>query len=296
MHSQMDLINLEKARFTCRIGVSEEERQNPQEILVDLKVFFDTKKAAKTDLLSDTIDWSQIHLLLNDLLEKSEFKLIESAAEKIANCVLTKFPASQVIARVTKPLALRNKNVESASVEISRFNTDVLIALGSNLGDRQQNLVKAVELIKEKCRILKTSPIYETPPMYNEAQGSFLNAAALVATPLSASELMEFLLSVEEKMGRVRTVKNAPRIIDLDLLFYGDLAINDHGLEIPHPLMQERLFVLQPLNDISPDYVHPVLKKTVKRLFSELKDGKGIRFFNTRIESLHKISGGGLDK
>ena len=144
---------------------------------------------------------------------------------------------------------------------------NVYIGLGSNLGDKEENIKKAITLLKQKCRILKISSLYETEPMYYKDQDWFLNCAIKIETDLTPLELFSFLQSIEKKLGRVRTIKYGPRIIDLDILFYGNKIINDDKLIVPHPKLHERLFVLEPLNEICPNFVHPVLKESISRIF-----------------------------
>ncbi|MDK2786321.1 MAG: dihydroneopterin aldolase / 2-amino-4-hydroxy-6-hydroxymethyldihydropteridine diphosphokinase [Thermotoga sp.] len=147
-----------------------------------------------------------------------------------------------------------------------------MIALGSNLGDREMNLKTALVKMKERgMYIEKLSSFVETEPYGYTDQPKFLNAVCLVETDLSPRALLNTLLAIEREMGRVRTVKWGPRVIDLDIVFYEDLIVNEEGLIIPHPDAHNRLFVLEPLSEIAPDLVHPVLKKTVQELLIELK-------------------------
>lgn len=143
----------------------------------------------------------------------------------------------------------------------------VYIGLGSNLGDKGENLKKAVDLLKEKCKILKSSSLYETEPVGYKEQGWFLNCAIEIKTNLNPQELLEFLLLIEKRLGRVRAIKNGPRTIDLDILFYDNKIINENNLIVPHPRLHERAFVLEPLNEICPNFVHPVLKKSINKLY-----------------------------
>jgi len=149
---------------------------------------------------------------------------------------------------------------------------NVYIGIGSNLGDRLANIDKALSLLSSKCKIIKKSSIHETEPVGYKEQGKFLNGVVSVETELKADELMEFLLDIEKKLGRIREIKNGPRIIDLDILFYGDEVIDSDKLIVPHPKLHERLFVLEPLNEIAPEFIHPVLKKSVKELLSLIKN------------------------
>ena len=124
-----------------------------------------------------------------------------------------------------------------------------------------------VSQIKGVC-FLRASKIYETEPVGGPPQGKYLNAVWEIETDLAAEVLLKELLKIENEMGRVRTVKNSPRPIDLDILFYGHEIIKKPGLEIPHPRLHERWFVLKPLADLAPDFVHPVMRKTIKELLN----------------------------
>ncbi|MBI2572560.1 2-amino-4-hydroxy-6-hydroxymethyldihydropteridine diphosphokinase [Candidatus Woesearchaeota archaeon] len=146
----------------------------------------------------------------------------------------------------------------------------IFISLGSNLGERKENLAQAITLLKLKCTVLKTSSIYETKPMYNLDQPPFLNQVIEIETSLLPHELLYHCLEIETNMGRVRTIKNEPRIIDLDVLLYKDVIINTTNLILPHPLIQDRAFVLAPLCDIAPLKIHPVLNKRMVELLEKV--------------------------
>jgi len=135
----------------------------------------------------------------------------------------------------------------------------IYIGLGSNLGNKEENIHGAIEFIREKCEILKTSSLYEAEPVGYKDQDWFLNCVIKAETSLSPRELLRFLQSIESKLGRVLTVKNGPRIIDLDILFYNGVVVQEDDLVIPHLRLHERLFVLMPLCEIIED-------QTVKKL------------------------------
>lgn len=148
---------------------------------------------------------------------------------------------------------------------------EALIALGSNVGDREAHLNFAVAALGGRGRALAVSSFHETEPVGYLEQGPFLNAALLLETGLEPRELMSELLRLEAERGRERRIPNGPRTLDLDLLFYGDLVADEPGLTVPHPRLHERLFVLAPLAEIAPEKVHPCLKRTVREMLEELK-------------------------
>jgi 2-amino-4-hydroxy-6-hydroxymethyldihydropteridine diphosphokinase len=146
------------------------------------------------------------------------------------------------------------------------------IAFGTNVGNREENINVALKMMEDRgLKIIKTSKIYVTEPYGYKDQPEFLNGAVVVETSLSCRELLNVLLNIEKDMGRVRHFKWGPRNIDLDIIFYNDEVIDEPDLKVPHPDMQNRDFVLKPLCDLNPNFVHPVFKKTVKTLLEELK-------------------------
>ena len=149
----------------------------------------------------------------------------------------------------------------------------VYIGLGSNIGNREENLYAAYgHLIAIRgIQPVRCSRFYETVPVGGPPQPMFLNAALEVKTSLSPHELLERFQRIEDLMGRVRTVTWGPRLIDIDLLLYGDKIIDEDRLKIPHPLMHTRLFVLEPLVEIASNVVHPKLQKTMLQLYRELQ-------------------------
>ncbi len=148
----------------------------------------------------------------------------------------------------------------------------VFIGVGSNLGNREESLRKAAEAIRRipKTRWLRSSKVLETEPVGGPAQGRYLNAVWEIETGLSPQELLREFLAIETGLGRVRTVRDAPRTLDLDLLFYGTEVLDFPELKVPHPRLQERRFVLEPMAELAPEWQHPVLKQSMKQLLESL--------------------------
>jgi 2-amino-4-hydroxy-6-hydroxymethyldihydropteridine diphosphokinase len=149
----------------------------------------------------------------------------------------------------------------------------VYLALGSNLGDRSWNLQKAIALIAEKIGVFSAiSSVYETKAWGFESENDFLNMVVCVETGLSAQEVLRESQNIEKEIGRKEKTNHSyqDRLIDIDLILYDDLVFKSETLELPHPLFHRRTFVLEPLNEIAPNQIHPVLQKTAKTLLSEL--------------------------
>ncbi len=153
------------------------------------------------------------------------------------------------------------------------MESKVFLALGSNLGDKHKNLKNAEALLEMKgIQILKKSKIYITPPFGYTEQDDFLNECLIVVTTLTPRELLNKIHEIEKELKRERKIHWGPRTIDIDILFYEDKIINEKDLQIPHPGLPERDFVLRPLMDLNPNFVHPVLKKRIRNLYSKIED------------------------
>ena len=162
-----------------------------------------------------------------------------------------------------------------AAHEVQQMMTAYL-GLGSNMGNRQDNLDRALEFLSQRLRVGKISSIYDTEPIGNTSQPRFLNLVCQVYTRLAPMELLALAKGIESKLGRTLSKSNTPRPIDIDILFYDDQVIETPELVIPHPRLTERAFVLVPLAEIAPDLIHSVNGKSVKELLKELTEVQGV--------------------
>ena len=163
----------------------------------------------------------------------------------------------------------------------------VYISIGSNMGDRRDNLHRAADALdqSESVTVTSVSPFYMTEPVEFTDQDWFVNAVLKIETGLLPHELLGLLKGIEKKMGQYeKSVRFGPRIIDLDIVYYADQVVKEEGLEIPHPRMHKRYFVLQPLYDIDRDILHPVFKKTPGDLLREMNDKKNQKILPLREE------------
>ena len=148
----------------------------------------------------------------------------------------------------------------------------IILSIGSNIGDRKKNIESAISLILKDCNILKCSPIYETEPFGNQNQNWFFNIVLVADTQLSPQDFLIICKTIESKLGRTDAPRWSERVIDIDILMYENLILDTEQLTIPHKYLHLRNFVLIPFNDISPNTIHPVFGKTISQLLIESPD------------------------
>lgn len=249
-------------------GVHREEKSNGQEFLFNISIFIDKKISGKDgflekDYIQNTINYSDVIEIVKYINDNNKFDLLETLSGDIALKILSFSPViEKVRVRVEKTSPPIREKIGSvgAEIQVSRNKESrVFISLGSNIGDREKNLRDAVERIgcHRSIEVTKVSSIYETEPMYIKNQDSFFNIVleALVGEDFNPFEMLGYLKGIEYFMGRKGdTVRYGPRIIDIDILYYGDKQIVSDFLVIPHPRISERKFVLLPLTEIAPDF------------------------------------------
>lgn len=271
----MDKIYINNLEFIGFHGVFPEEKKLGQKFLVSLELTVDTREAGKTGDLTKSVHYGLVAQDVEKLFLEKSIDLIETCAENIAEMVLKKYElVKEVKVVVKKPWAPLQMHFENVAVEITRKWHRVYLSLGSNIGDKRKNLLEAIRKIGEleNTEVVKSSTILETEPFGYLEQDNFLNACLEVKTLMTAQEFLKVILQIELDMGRVREIKWGPRIIDIDMLFYDKEVIEEDNLAVPHPWICERGFVLDPLSEIAPNYIHPLEKKTITMLARKLKE------------------------
>ena len=269
----MDRIKIQNLEVFGHHGVFSEETKLGQKFLVNATLYTSIRAAGYSDDLDNSINYGEVCHFITRYMQKHTFKLIEAVAEHMAQALLMEYPLLKKIdLEIQKPWAPIGLPLENVSVEISRGWHTVYLSIGSNLGERQQFLRAAVRLLQECAgvRNVKVSKLVETAPYGYTDQPAFLNGAIELETLYTPQELLIGIHKIEADLGRERVIHWGPRTIDLDIIFYDDEIVAEPDLIIPHVDMQNRLFVLEPLNMLCPGKVHPVLHKTVAQLRQEL--------------------------
>ena len=265
----LDYIEIQNLEIYAHHGVFKEEKEKGQTFFISAKLYADLRLAGTTDDLNNSTNYGTICHYITKLMTEKTFDLIEAAGHYVATEVLLQFTSiSSISLKLSKPNAPVNLPFENISVNLERGWHTAHIALGSNMGNREDNLKNAVTQIRSNkyCDVMNVSSFIETKPYGYTNQDDFLNGAIEIKTLLSPYELLDYLHEVENKASRTRTVHWGPRTLDLDIIFYDDLIIDSPTLVIPHPEMEKRDFVLNPLKQISPYKVHPILNMRIQNI------------------------------
>lgn len=269
----MDKICIKRLEIFAKHGVLPEENILGQKFLISAALYCDTRKAGVSDALGDSVNYAEVSELIKKSTEGHVFKLLERLAEHLAERILLAYPQIQKVdLEIEKPWAPVLLPLETVSVKIEREWNRAYLSIGSNIGDKKQNLLQAVRLLErdEETTVVRQSSFIETEPVGYTEQDTFLNGALEIRTLRSPESLLELIGSIEQALKRERIVHWGPRTIDLDIIFYNDEIIQTERLTIPHVEMANRMFVLEPLCEIAPFAVHPVFHKTVMELKKEL--------------------------
>ena len=271
----MDVIKIENLKVFAHHGVFEDEKRNGQDFYVNARLVSDLKKAGMTDNLVDSTHYGEVCLQIEKTLTEEKYDLIERAAEKAIEDVLIHFPLVQeVTLELRKPHAPIPMEFESVSVEITRSWHKVYIAFGSNMGEKEKYINDAIQDMKE-CRFFRNivvSEFFYSVPYGGVEQDNFVNGVMEAETMLEPYELLDFLHELEANANRVRKQHWGPRTLDLDIIFYDDLILDEKDLQIPHKDMANRDFVLVPLAQLAGYKRHPLLKITVEEMVKNLEE------------------------
>ena len=255
-------------------GLFEPEKQLGQKFIISLELDLDLKTSGKTNDLTKSVHYGELCDKLEKEFTKESYDLIETAALKLADFILNEYKLIQgVKVFLKKPWAPVKKHLDTVEIMVERKRHKAYIGIGSNMGNKEENLKSAIKYVNdsENIEVTKESSFMLTKPWGYTDQDDFLNCVIEVETILEPEELMDVLLNIEEMLKRERIVRWGPRTIDLDILLYDDLITNNEKVIIPHPRMHEREFVLRPLNEIAPYFMHPVLNKRIYSLLEEIQ-------------------------
>ena len=270
----MDQIIIRDLQVYAHHGVYQQETEKGQNFLISAALETDTRAAGMTDDLGLSTNYGVVCRFLNAFFTEHTFKLIERAAERTAEALLLQFPRVRaVLLEIKKPEAPIPFPFGMVSVKIRRGWQRAYIACGSNIGDRKAHLDAAVEALRneEQCRVLRVSDWIETTPYGGVVQADYLNGAIAIETLYPPEVLLSRLQEIERAEARERKERWGPRTLDLDILLYEGVVMEEEKLTIPHRDMKNRDFVLKPLAQIAPYERHPVLGKCVLELLDDVE-------------------------
>ena len=279
-----DKIIIEKLEVFAHHGVLEEEQRKGQIFQVNAVLYMDAHRAGLEDNLFYSIDYGQICQFITNWMQENTYQLLEAVAEKMSKAILLKY--DKIVAvdlEIRKPQAPIPLPFGCVSVKIHRRWHTAYLTMGSNMGDKVQYINGAIRALTAhpQIKVKKVSDFILSKPYGVTDQENFLNGALEIETLLEPEELLDALHDMEDAAGRTRLRRWGPRTLDLDIIFYDKLVYESDNVVIPHPDMQNRDFVLEPLSALAPYYRHPLFGKTVMQLYQELDPAK-----KTKIDSL----------
>lgn len=268
----MDQIIIKDLEVFANHGVFEAENILGQKFLVSITMDTDFSVASATDGLENTVNYGQVAKDVTDFMKNNTYKLIEACARELAySLILTYEMVSKITVEIKKPWAPIGFSLDTVSVRTTVKWHEAYLALGSNIGNKEENIDTAIINIDNDrlTKVVKKSDMVETKPYGYENQDNFLNGAIKVKTLRNPYELLQLANETENKLYRERTIHWGPRTIDVDIILYDDIVMDEERLTIPHRQMHLRDFVLVPLMQIGSGAVNKVFNKTVAQLLKE---------------------------
>lgn len=269
----MDKIMIEGLELFCNHGVFPEENKLGQKFIVSAVLYTDTRKAGKTDDLQDSVHYGEVAARIKELMEGHTFQLLERAAEFVCEKLLLEYESlSGITLRIEKPWAPVGLPLRTVAVEITRQWHRVYLSIGSNMGDKEENLLFGIRQLDglDDTKVTARSDFFVTEPYGYREQDMFLNGCLELRTLKEPYELLHALHQIEKEAGRVREIHWGPRTLDLDILFYDKRILEEEDLIIPHREIEKRRFVLEPLVQIAPNFRHPISHFSVRELYDNL--------------------------
>jgi len=270
----MDKISIADLQIFSHHGVFEEEKKLGQWFCVSADLFLNTNESSKTDNLANTVNYSSVCDSIAAFFNDNQFDLIETCANETAAHILLQFPTVQTVRlTVKKPQAPIKHTLDYVAVSVVRSWHTAYLSIGSNIGDKESNLKKAIEKIQtSSLKVIGKSSFYITSPIGYSNQEDFYNCCVSIKTLDDPVALLSHLKRIENDMGRQHTFRNGPRLIDLDILLYDQNIIHTETLCIPHLSMHKRRFVLEPLAELAPYCIHPILGRSIIDLKEMFQD------------------------
>lgn len=269
----MDKIVISNLELFAHHGVFSEENVLGQKFIVSAVLYTDLSKACESDQITESINYVDVCKIISGISEKENFNLLEAFANKICNTLLLAYDEIKMVnVEIKKPWAPILMPLDTVSVNITRKWHEVYLGVGSNIGDKKAYLDMAVNELNNDLlsSVEKISDFIITKPVGGVEQDDFLNGCVKIKTIREPYNLLAFINTIEEKAKRERKIHWGPRTLDIDILFYDNIVMSEERLIIPHPEVCNREFVLKPLNQIAPFYIHPVYRIMVREMLDKI--------------------------
>lgn len=271
----LDEIRIRGLETFGHIGVDGPRQDKGQHFIVNAVLYADFKDFEDHDELNRTVAHRELCEFISQWMQTKTCKLIETIADLLAQAILLRYHGrvKEVDVELEAPDLVQDPHYGKVSVKVNRAWHSVYIGVASNIGDRQGNILNGIDRMKQDSgiKVMQLSPLCEYPPYIITNQDDFVTGVVRIETVYSPMELLRALQAIEKLPRGMKPVRWGPRRLDLDILFYDKLVMDDYYLTIPHIDMHRRIFVLEPMNELAPWFRHPAIGKTMRRLLRELK-------------------------